>query len=382
MKKLLVTVIYGLVLFAFFLYSYVLIDPNITFFNSPIWSRFLETVLQIGYYQRRLSWQIYLILIACVTAFHLYFINQYKKYDPLKIGFMIAAILCLSYPFISHDFLKYMFDAKILTQFHQNPYLMRPLDFSYDPWLRFLQWIEQPFRYGPVFLAIIIIPSFLAMGKFFLNFILFKIVFMCFYMGAVFTLQKMNKKWAFIFATHPLLIVDGLINGHNDLISVSLLIFGIYFLSGKKILPRVFFILSIGIKYLSLPVILVTKNKNSILNKLVFFSLLILPYLLLNQYLGNRFAAEIQTWYFIILLGFIPYFEGTINKLLITFIGLLLSYYPFIYLGKWAQINGYAIKHIIILSFSFLNLILFFVIPSWRKELKEQINLSFHRRIF
>lgn len=377
MKRLLVTVIYGLVLFTFFLYSYVLIDPNITFFNSPVWSRFLEAVLQIGYYQRKLSWQIYLILISCLTIFHLYFINQYKKYDPLKIGLMIAVILCLSYPFISHDFLKYMFDAKILTQYHQNPYLMRPLDFSYDPWLRFLQWIEQPFRYGPVFLAIIIIPSFLAMGKFFLNFILFKIVFMCFYIAAIFTLQKMNKKWAFIFATHPLLLVDGLINGHNDLISVSLLIFGIYFISRKKILPRVFFILSIGIKYLSLPVILITRNRNSILNKLVFFSLLILPYLLLNQYFGNKFAAEIQTWYFIILLGFIPYFEGVINKLLITFIGLLLSYYPYIYLGKWEQINGYAIKHIIILAFSFLNLILFFVIPSWRKELKEQIKSSF-----
>ncbi len=377
MKRLFVTIIYGLVLFAFFLYSYVLIDPNITFFNSPVWSRFLEAVLQIGYYQRRLSWQIYLILIGCLTIFHLYFINQYKKYDPIKIGMMIAVILSLSYPFISHDFLKYMFDAKILTQYHQNPYLMRPLDFSFDPWLRFLQWIEQPFRYGPVFLVIIIIPSFFAMGKFLLSFIFLKMTFMFFYIAAVFTLQKMNKRWAFIFATHPLLLVDGLINGHNDLISVSFLIFGIYFLSRKKILPRVFFILSIGIKYLSLPVILITRNKNTILNKLVFFSLLILPYLLLNQYFGNKFAAEIQTWYFIILLGFLPYFEGVINKLLITFIGLLLSYYPFIYLGKWEQINGYAIKHIIILAFSFLNLILFFIIPSWRKELKEEMKSSF-----
>lgn len=380
MKRVIITVIYAIVLFAFFLYSYVLIDPNITFFNSPIWSRFLETVLQIGYYQRSLSWTIYLILIGCITIFHLYFINQYKKHDPLRIGFMIAVILCLSYPFISHDFLKYMFDAKILTQYHQNPYLMRPLDFSYDPWLRFLQWIEQPFRYGPVFLGIIIIPSFLAMGKFLLNFILFKMTFMCFYIGAVFTLRKMNKRWAFVFATHPLLIVDGLINGHNDLISVSFLIFGIYFLSRKKILPRLFFFLSIGIKYLSLPVLLMTKNKNSILNILVFFSLLIIPYLLLNQYIGNLFSAEIQTWYFIILLGFIPYFEGVINKLLITFTGLLVSYYPYIYLGKWVLINGISLKHIIILSFSFINLILFLIIPSWRKELnglKKQVQLRF-----
>lgn len=369
MKRKLITVLYGLVLFSLFLYSFVLIDPNITFFNSPIWSHFLETVLQIGYYQRSLSWWIYFTLVGVITIFHLYFIRQYKEYSPLRIGLMIAVILCLSYPFLSHDFLKYMFDAKILTYYHQNPYLKRPIDFSYDPWLRFLQWIEQPFRYGPVFLVIIAIPSFLAMGKFLLSFVFLKMTFMIFYLLAVFSLQKMNKRWAFIFATHPLLIVDGLINGHNDLISVSFLIFGIYFLSNRKILPRIFYLLSFGIKYLSLPVILITRNKNSLLNKLIFLSLLILPYLLLNQYLGNKFAAEIQTWYFIILLGFVPFFEGLINKLLITFIGLLLCYYPYIYLGKWIQINGFALKHIIILSFTALNLILFLVIPSWRKEL-------------
>ena len=39
--------------------------------------------------------------------------------------------------------------------------------------------------------------------------------FMFFYIAAVFTLQKMNKRWAFIFATHPLLLVDGLINGQK-----------------------------------------------------------------------------------------------------------------------------------------------------------------------
>ena len=372
--RIFIPILYGIVLLLFFLYSYVLIDPNITFFNSPVWSRFLEAVLQIGYYQRSLSWQIYLALIGCLTIFHLYFINQYKKHDPLRIGLMIAVILCLSYPFISHDFLKYMFDAKILTQYHQNPYVMRPLDFSYDPWMRFMQWIEQPFRYGPVFLAIIIIPSFLAMGKFLLNFIFFKMTFMCFYIAAIFILRKMNKRWAFIFATHPLLIVDGLINGHNDLISVSLLIFGIYFLSRKKILPRVFFLLSIGIKYLSIPIVFLTKNDKFKINKLIFLSLLILPYLLLNNYFGNLFKAEIQTWYFIILLGFIPYFEGIINKLLITFIGLLLCYYPYIYMGKWEQINGFSLKHIIILSFSLVNLILFFVIPSWRKEIKQLLS--------
>lgn len=373
MKKKLVMILYTIVLMALVLYSFFLIDPNITFFNNPLWSRFLEFVLQIGYYQRNLSWQIYVILIGLLTAFHIFFIRKYKQFNAVKIAFLIACLLMVSYPFLSHDFLKYMFDARILTYYHQNPYLMRPVDFSYDPWLRFMQWIEQPFRYGPIFLLIIIIPSFLSMGKFLLSFIFLKITFMLFYLLAVVILQKMNKRWAIIFATHPLILLDGLVNGHNDLIGVSLFIAGIYILQEKGILARLVLLASSGIKYLTLPTLFISLKDRFGINKYIFLAFLILPFLLLNSFVGNLFLTEIHTWYFIVLLGFLPFYESIIRKLLLLFIGLLLAYYPFIRFGNWINFYGIAVKHLIIVGSALVNFILFLVIPKWRKELHKII---------
>ncbi len=375
----LVLIVYGLILTLFTLYSFALIDPNITFFNHPLWSRFLEQVLQLGYYHRDTSWIIYLGFVIMLFLFNFYFMKNYTKIHVMRIALMVGAVLLLSYTFISHDFLKYMFDARILTFYHKNPYMFRPIDFSYDPWLRFLQWIEQPFRYGPIFLLIIIVPSFLAMGKFLLSFIFFKIIFVLFYLIAVFILQKMNKRWGIIFATHPLILIDGLVNAHNDIIGVSLMVVGIYFLfQNKSLKARLFLLLSVGIKYLTLPVLFLTINKKSIINKLIFLSLLLIPFALLNSYIGNKFSAEIQTWYFIVILGFLPFYEELVTKFNVLFFGLLISYFPFIRFGVWENFYGISLKHIIIVGFALINLILFILIPKWRKELHVFLSLKGH----
>jgi len=362
-------VIYGVILFSVCLYSYALIDPNITFFNHPLWSRFLEWVLQLGYYQRQLSWQIYLGLVILLFLFQFLLVKNYKKINPLKLALLVAGLLLLSYPFLSHDFLKYMFDAKILTFYHKNPYLTRPIDISYDPWMRFMQWIEQPYRYGPIFLLIIIIPSFLSMGKFLLSFVFLKIVFALFYLSAVYYLNKMNRRWAIIFATSPLIIIEGLVNSHNDIIGVSLVIIGIYWLYKKPIIGRLFLLLSIGIKYLTLPVIFLTKNKKSLINKLIFILFIVLIFSLFHPFMNTLFMNEILSWYFIILLGFLPFCEEIITKLNVLFFGLLMSYYPFIRYGDWISWNHVPVRHWIIIVFAVINLLLFLVIPKWRKSI-------------
>jgi len=373
---LIIILFYILTIGSFLLYSYFLIDPNITFFNHPIWSWFLERVLQLGYHNRQLSWQIYFVLVFLLFIFNYLFIKNYKKISPIKLALLIAVLLLFSYPFLSHDFLKYMFDAKILTLYHKNPYLTPPVDLSFDRWLRFMQWIEQPFRYGPVFLLIAIVPSFLAWGKFSLSFIFFKITFAIFYLLAVYFLNKMNRRWAVIFATNPLILIDGLINSHNDIIAVSLLIIGLYLLFKKKILSRVFLFLSVGIKYLTLPSLFLSSNKKSVINKFIFVSFIILPFSLLNKQVGDFFMAEIHTWYFIVLLGFLPFYEEIITRLNIFFFGLLMCYYPFIRLGNWISFNNLSVKHLIILSFSIINLLFFLVVPKWRTALLDFIKLK------
>ncbi len=351
-------ILYALTLIGFFFYSYVLVDPNLTFINHPLWNQFRSMVIPIGYFQRELSWYIYLILIVLLLIFHFNILKYFNKYHPLKIAFVIGLILLLSYPFLSHDFFNYMFDAKILTFYHQNPYLQKALDFPADPWLRFLQWTHRSYPYGPVFLGLSLIPSFLSFGKFLLSFIFFKATVVLFYLLAVFFLHKLNKKWAVIFATHPLILVEGLMNGHNDLFALSLGIIGIYYLQkNKNLWARIFFVLSAGIKYFTLPIIALIKNK-----KLLNFFIFAIQIGIVMYY---SFTSEIQPWYFLTLFIFLPYYETLLSRFNIFFAGLLFSYYPYIRFGGWDEAWKVDIKHRIIVLFLILNII--FIISQYRK---------------
>ncbi len=329
------------------LYSYSLIDLNLTLFNHPLWNSFREFIIQIGYFKRDLSIGIYIFLI--LSLFLLQALALKAKLNPVKIAILIAGVLLVSYPFLSHDFFNYIFDAKILTVYGKNPYLFRALDFPNDPYTRFMHWTHRTYPYGPTFLPITLIPSFLSFGKFILNFLFFKGMFAGFYLLMVFLMNRVNRRWALVLAVNPLIIVEGLVSSHNDLISLSLGIVGIYYLFNKKdLLGRIFFLLSGGIKYLTLPFVILSKEKK-LLNYLSLLGIVTgLSYF--------AFRSEIQSWYFLSLFAFLPFFEDWIFKLNIFFAGLLLAYYPYVFLGGWDKPEKIILKHNIIIAFAILNL--------------------------
>lgn len=347
------------------LYSYVLIDLNLTLFNDDLWLLLRNQLIQVGYYQRELSSYIFLFLVAMGFYFHWYFTKNYKKFSLKKITVPLLLLGVLSYPLLTHDFFNYMFDAKILTFYHQNPYMMKALDFPSDPWIRFMHWTHRTYPYGPSFLPITLIPSFLSFGKFILALYLFKATSAFFYLLGIWSLAKLNRKQAVFFATNPLIIFEGLINGHNDLIAAGLALVGIYFLISKKeIFSRVFLIVSSGIKYITLPLVILSRNKKSIFNKIsLILTLALLTYLSVNQ--------EIQPWYFIAVFPFIVYFEDFIESVNLFFAGLLFSYFPYVRFGGWDAAWKVNLKHQIIITFLVLNGVYFLLKLSRKKFFKR-----------
>lgn len=335
------------------LYSYTLVDLNFTLINNEAWESFRSAVIQIGYFRRDLSWIIYLTLILLLYVFHFIFSIKYKKINAVKLALVIGSILLFSYPALSHDFFNYMFDARIVTFYNQSPYLHRALDFEKfgDTWLRFMHWTHRTYPYGPAWLFLTLVPSFLSFGKLFINFFAFKLTFVIFYLFSVYYLNKMNKSAALFFATNPLVIIEGLVTPHNDLAGVAFAIIGIYYLFKKKnILPRLFLIFSAGIKYITVQTIFLTGEKNSRRN-LLLFCVQIIILLALSYNIG------IQPWYFLTIFVFLPFYEQFIYKLNIFFAGLLFSYYPYIRLGGWDKPEKVALKHNIIAVFFVLNLL-------------------------
>ena len=339
-------VLYGLLLFFLGVYSYWLIDPNITFFKSAYWVQFRDWAVYLGYYRRDISWIVYLTLLILLFVFHYLFLRKYKLHSAVRIAGILVVLGCISYPFVSHDLFNYLFDARILTHYGLNPYTHTALDFQKDLWTRFMHWTHRTYPYGPTFLPLTLIPSFLGWGKFSITFFLYKLMNGTLYFLAVYFLNKKSKREALLFATHPLIIIEGLINAHNDMIAVSLGLIGIYLLEKKyNVWSRILLLFSAGIKYVTTPMLLFTigiRHSRKLILLAFILQISIILYLCLKM--------EIQPWYFLSFFVFIPYFPQFIEKLNILFLGLLLSYYPFIRFGAWTAERVFQKREIIFLS--------------------------------
>lgn len=325
-----VIVLYWILLVLFSIYSYWLIDPNITLFQNRFWVQFRDWAVYLGYYRRDISWIVYLTLLILLFICHFICLKKFKHYSAIRIAGFIVFIGCISYPFLSHDLFNYLFDARIFTHYGLNPYTHTALDFQKDLWTRFMHWTHRTYPYGPTFLPLTLIPSYLGLGKFSITLFLYKFMNGVLYFLAVYFLNKKHKKEAMFFATHPLIIIEGLINGHNDMIALSIGLLGVYLLERKYSLwSRFMLLLSAGIKYITLPIVFLhPKLEITRYMKLLFCSQVALVIYLC-------YKMEIQPWYFLSLFIFLPFFPTFLEELSILFLGLLLSYYPFIRFGDW-----------------------------------------------
>jgi hypothetical protein len=353
-------------LVAMAVYSYFLIDPNITFFQHPWWVAFRDWAVYLGYYRRDISWITYLVLVVVFFVFHFIALRSYKTFPVLKYAVLVGGILLFSYPFLSHDFFNYMFDARILTHHGKNPYLFKALDFPGDQWTRFMHWTHRPYPYGPTFLPITLIPSALGFGKFSLTFFLFKAVWIGMYIASVYFLRTMNKRAAVFFATHPYIIIEGLVNGHNDLIGVALALIGVWYVfKNDKIPAFIAFIFSLCIKYVTAPVLLIDFMHSRKLMRTVFV-------LQVALILALVYKMGVQQWYFLSLFVFVPFVPRLMDKLHVFFAGLLFSYYPYIRLGGWDSIEKVDLKNQIILAFSMVQAVYLFAYYFFHRKLHRK----------
>ncbi len=316
-------IFYFLVLTILAVYSYSQIDLNLTLLQTTWFLSFQNFMINLGYYNRPLSTLIFTVLLV------LLFIGYWK----LRIGNwtlvigVIGLLGLLSYPFLSHDFFNYMFDARIITHYGQNPYFFSALDFPNDPWIRFMHWTHRVYPYGPVWLVITIIPSFFGFGKFILTLLNFKLLFLGSYLLCCYIVNKINPKNLAFFALNPLVIIEGLFSPHLDLVMLTFVFLALYKFRWPNLLS------SIGIKFSTItlvPVFLFVKKK------WFFDALIIASYLGVIIQVLNR---EILPHYFLVPFGFTTL---TNNKkwqylaVILSTILLLSRYLPFLYTGSWA----------------------------------------------
>lgn len=321
--------LYVLALVVVSVYSYLLVPTGLYLSHNDSWKYFQRSMWSLAEGHGSLLALIYFLLILSFFILHMRFLKRSSKIPTMKLAIVTAGILFFTYPFLSQDIFNYYFYAKIFTYHHLNPFVHPPAEFRSDPFFHYVVLPQKTTFYGPSFVLLSAVPSFLSGGSFIVFYILYKLLTAVTYLSGVYLLEKWKKEWAVFFATSPLVLVEGLVNLHNDLIALVITLAGMYFVFHRQNLKgRILLLFSGWIKFLTLPFIIVSHNKKSIWNRLVVVCIMgILVY--------AAFLHGISTWYLMVLFAFIPYCYETLKKFQIFYFGSLIGYVYYIEHRDW-----------------------------------------------
>lgn len=347
---------YLLLILGLFFYSYTQVDLGLTLTRISIWQAIQRSFQYIGYFNRPLSTTIYLSLLFFLFTFYFWFLSLIKKGKLTVKQFwwlvvISAVVLVFSYNAFSYDLFNYMFDAKIVTFYGLNPYEYKALDFPKDPYLSFMHWTHRAYPYGPTWLVLTIPLSFLGWQKFLITLFLFKGMIIASLLGTIYFIGKIldeinpsQKILAMsLFAFNPLVIIEGLVSAHNEVVMMFFSIVAIYLLLKKRYFGAwSLFLFSVGIKFSTaflLPIFLFVtfqqlRNKKIVWDKLILVSALLMALAMIPASL----RTELQPWYFLLvipLISLLPQERVLFWPGVVVSLGLLLHYTPFLYTGNW-----------------------------------------------
>ncbi len=353
--KLLIALYVTTIILLFF-YSFTQVDLNLTLSRLSIYQTAEKYFQQIGYFQRYLSAEIYIAILLLLFAFYFFFLalakkNRISKKQLWMLVISTAVILTFSYNAFSYDLFNYIFDAKIVTHYHQSPYLYRALDFAGEPMLSFMRWTHRVYPYGPTWLGLTVPLSFIGLNVFLPTFFIFKALMSASFLGTAYFIGKILKKVSpkteilglAFFALNPLVIIESLVSSHNDITMMFFAMMALYlFLSQKYVRAFILLFISIGVKFATgfiLPVLagaLVWKRfkRNIPRGNIV----ILICALMSTAIVVASVRTNFQPWY---LLYVLPFAALLPNKYYIAFPSVILSfsslliYVPFLQNGNW-----------------------------------------------
>lgn len=347
---------YFVTLVGIFLYSFTQIDLSLTFSRIDFLREIVKNFQYIGYFNRPLSAFIFILLIVLLINFYLGLLvmihaKLIDKTNIRKLILFTAVILVFSYNAFSHDIFNYIFDAKIVTYYQQNPYEHKALDFPGDPMLSFMHWTHRVYPYGPVWLGLTVPLSYAGLNFFLPTFALFKILMALSYIGNCYFIWKIAEKItpdkslfiAGFFAFNPLVIIESLVSAHNDIVMIFFACMALYLLITKKhISSYAALVFSTGIKFVSgilFPAFLTISYLQQKKKKINWSFVIICSLILMTAgiiYVSSR--TNYQPWYLLNILfigAFLAYrFYIFFPLAVISFVSIF-NYLPYLYLGSW-----------------------------------------------
>ncbi len=271
--------IYFFVLFAYSVFTYTFTDPNLVLTSfQPYWN-FQVWMWQVFYSNRPLTSLVYTGLITALLVAYVLIYKQLKLQKPKiswmrQVGIMLLLIspLLISYNALSHDVFNYIFNARMVVEYQQNPHVTTALQFPDDLWTRFMHNTHTAAPYGQGWTALSLAPYILGMGRFLPTWLLFRIFMLVSYAALFFAVRYFHQllyrkplqaeKAALLFL-NPLFAIEIISNMHNDLWMMVPAVFGLalmvkYNLAEEKEMDRRHLAMGIILILISIAVKLVT----------------------------------------------------------------------------------------------------------------------------
>lgn len=323
-------------------FSYGFKDPNLELTLSPVIKTLIQPLYYLVYYER--SWAAIIFFLFVLFLFGIYLFLL--KNPPKKIAWIIVVggiILSFSYPALTHDLFNYITTAKVTFTYHENPYVVMPIEIPNEPYLAFTRAANKVALYGPVWIAITAIPHFLGNNNIWQTIVMFKLVTLFFYFVYAYTVFRITKsiKNTIFFALNPLVVIETLVCGHNDIVMMTLCVLGILFLYKKKLLERclgvLLFIFSWFIKgttALLTPLLLIRKIS---FDRLLIYSYIVLA---LVFFIAAPIREELYPWYGVWLVCIASLMDMKKNAFIISFTIVLsfvleLRHLPYMWMGYY-----------------------------------------------
>lgn len=366
-----------------FLYSFTQVDLSLTFSRASIYQTIEKGFQYVGWFNRPLSTYLYIGIFLFLFIMYFWTMNMVAKNKISRKTvwlaiFVVSVILVFSYNAFSYDLFNYIFDAKIVTFYHQNPYLHKALDFPHDPMLSFMHWTHRTYPYGPLWLFLTVPFSFLGNHIFIVTFYLFKLLISLFFILTVWSISKIGKVLKFsnimlpvaAFAFNPFVISESLVSSHNDIVMMGVAMYATYFLLKKENFKgSILYVLSAGVKFATALTLVAFFVLLGFKKTKYFIGVSIV--LMILAVIMATIRTNFQPWY---LLYVFPFAVLMIEKRFIKFpiyvfsAAAVIYYIPFLYGGNWNPPIPALLNDMMIIV-TIISVVLAFVFyPSARKE--------------
>ena len=234
--------LFAAVLSFYSIFTYSLTDPNLVLTSWQTYWLFQTWIWQTVGQSAPLQTICFTLLVTSLLTSHYLLIRHLRWPDWQRWGLLAALCispLLISYNALSHDVFNYLFNAKMVVQYHVNPHSHVALEFAQDEWVRFMHNTHTPAPYGQGWTGFSLIPFLLGFGKFTPTWLLFRswsVLSWCVLISGMVYLwrrqpgqtQQENRRerqkqlnlttWQTIFfvGLHPLVLIELISNSHND----------------------------------------------------------------------------------------------------------------------------------------------------------------------